>query len=317
MPAGVIGAIGTITSAINAGKGFANAAGLNDLEDERKAKAAAEMNWGYQQKGMDYGYKLNEQAAIAAQKRAEEWYNTYSSPQAMVKQYEAAGLNPALMNNAGGTGGTAQSGGTGGAGTGGTLPDSISQMAMGVQGKMQRAQIGLIEAQTFSELARGGMTRTEAERKAFDLQLDKDTRESTVKLRQNQADIAGYDAETKKDEMEMKQIDKVIKQYLEGYRIDKDGYLIHNIEESITVRRAKAQTAIDEATQKIKENDMNIDAKTKQRLTELMVSLTEGKVKLQDFEIETLELLKGITGESGLSKGLLKVLEIILVKALK
>lgn len=73
---------------------------------------------------MEKQHKLNEQSAEAAYKRNENFYLNYQSPEAMRKQLEEAGLNPALMY------------GNGVAGSSGHIAPQGSTSALGVSGGM-------------------------------------------------------------------------------------------------------------------------------------------------------------------------------------
>lgn len=69
----------------------------------RNQKKLQESQQDMTQDNMVLQQKLNEQSAENAARRDENFYTNFQSPQAMVKQYEAAGLNPALMYQNGGT----------------------------------------------------------------------------------------------------------------------------------------------------------------------------------------------------------------------
>lgn len=97
-------------------------------------------------------YQYGEMAAENALNRDEQWYLKYGSPQAMRKQLEAAGLNPALMHGAGAGSG----GGTGNSqqGTGATVtPANVAEATMtDQQMKMNTVQGALMVAQTLKTL---------------------------------------------------------------------------------------------------------------------------------------------------------------------
>lgn len=97
-------------------------AGINAAVGAAEGKANREHQLQMQQNQFDYGIKTmglqhsyNESSANAADQRTRALYNDLQSPQAMVEQLKAAGLNPALMysNMAGGAGGSVPHGAQG------------------------------------------------------------------------------------------------------------------------------------------------------------------------------------------------------------
>lgn len=159
------GAYGLIGGAINAAIGAA------------EGKANREHQLQMQQNQFDYGIKTmglqhsyNEAGANAADQRTRALYNDLQSPQAMVEQLKAAGLNPALMysNMSGGAGGSvphgAQGQGSGLPGAGGAsgnpyFPiDIASAMA---QTKLAEAEANKAEAQ--AQEIRGETPKAQAE----------------------------------------------------------------------------------------------------------------------------------------------------------
>lgn len=110
---------------INGGLGLIN----NSIAQEREDHAREE------------NYRLNEMAAENAQKRTENFYNQYQSPEALLRQYKEAGLSPSLMFSGGASGASpahiAQGNGTSG----------ISPTSYGLN-MLEGAQIAAIQAQT-------------------------------------------------------------------------------------------------------------------------------------------------------------------------
>ncbi len=113
----------TLLSGIFNTAAISQQAHLNDV--------AADKQQEYNRENMAAQYNYGEQAADNADARARSFYEDYQSPQAMMKQYEQAGLNPMLM--AGGSMPSASSNGAQGGGTGlpsvSVSPVDISSLA--------------------------------------------------------------------------------------------------------------------------------------------------------------------------------------------
>lgn len=100
----------------------------NALAEQRESEARSE------------NYKYNEWAAQNADARTRALYEDYQTPEALLRQYQAAGLSPSLMfGEGGGAGGMTQ--GAQGSGAAGISPTSYEI------DPMKGAQLGLIEAQ--------------------------------------------------------------------------------------------------------------------------------------------------------------------------
>lgn len=96
----------SIAGAIGSGLGDLLSLGINAIGRKQREKRMMEL---YKQQ-VDYAnqsnFNFNEAAADSADKRGRALYEQYQSPEAMVRQYEAAGLNAGLMYSAaGGAGG--------------------------------------------------------------------------------------------------------------------------------------------------------------------------------------------------------------------
>lgn len=100
--------------------------------------------------------EFQDQQRVAQNQYAEDIYNQYQSPLAMVEQYKAAGLNPRLAMEDGSAGSiSASSGSSGGAPSGSHVsPASVSPPYMGAQGYVQ----------SFSALAQGLKSLAEAKK---------------------------------------------------------------------------------------------------------------------------------------------------------
>lgn len=113
---------------------------------------------------MQYNYELNEQAAQNADARTRALYRDFYSPEALMKQYRAAGLSPSMM-----FGGTPGQGGMSGAHGAGTAGQAQAFMPMSM---LEAAQVANIAADTKKKEAETGNIGqdTELKRLAKDLQ---------------------------------------------------------------------------------------------------------------------------------------------------
>lgn len=97
---------GTFNGGLSSGGGTAVAAGINALYGMWQQHYAAEQaDWDRTE-----NYRYNELAAENADARTRALYNDFYSPEALMRQYKAAGLSPSMM-----FGGTPGQGGTSGA----------------------------------------------------------------------------------------------------------------------------------------------------------------------------------------------------------
>lgn len=132
--------------------------------------------WDEEKLGIQF--RQNEQAAENADERARKWYNDFQSPQAIVAQLEAAGLNPALFYSGGMGGGGATVATQGGAGGGSGLTAG-SNPSMGIGNPMMElADVNLKNAQARelnaeADTIEGKNKRGETEIRGLILGLDK------------------------------------------------------------------------------------------------------------------------------------------------
>lgn len=135
--------------------GAANAAitGINNLWSQ-----------GMTRNNMQLNYELNEQAAQNADARTRALYHDFYSPEALMKQYRAAGLSPSMM-----FGGTPGQGGMAGAHGNGTAGQAQPFMPMSM---LEAAQVANIAADTKKkqEETKNIGEDTELKRLAKDLQ---------------------------------------------------------------------------------------------------------------------------------------------------
>lgn len=135
---GIAGGVGSLLSGIFGGNG-------SSIKDQKKLM---ELQNQYEQGNMKYQSELNEQAAQANQQRLIDYFNltaNYNSASSQKERLKEAGLNPALMYGASGSGG-AGTGATGGAQASGVGLAQSQAVGMGLQLKSIAAQTKLAEA---------------------------------------------------------------------------------------------------------------------------------------------------------------------------
>lgn len=133
---------------------------FNNLMAKWREDAAREQN-----------YKYNEMAAQNADARTRALYNDLQSPQALLQQYQAAGLSPSLMFGGGGVGGQTTSGAQGEGASG------ISPTTYGIN-PLEAANLALVKAQTRklnaeADTEEGTNARGEAEIKEIKTNVEK------------------------------------------------------------------------------------------------------------------------------------------------
>lgn len=132
--------LGAATGAI--GSGIANIIG--GWFNKGKQRKAEERAMELYKEQVDYAnqsnFNFNEAAARAADKRGRALYEQYQSPEAMVRQYEAAGLNAGLMYGAagGGSGAGVLTGGKQGGASGAASANMQGAVAMAMMGSEAR-----------------------------------------------------------------------------------------------------------------------------------------------------------------------------------
>lgn len=142
---------------------------INGIMTNHYNEQNASRNQNYWEKQLALTYNANEQAANNAMKRSLDLYNQTQSPEAMVKQLKAAGLNPALMYSNGGMGGHTTNGPEGGVSGANGAPNPL-----GLQNfidPLTMAQISNIDADTKKKNAETKKTEYEIETEKWNASL--------------------------------------------------------------------------------------------------------------------------------------------------
>lgn len=208
------------------------------------------------QQDREANYYLNEQAAKQADLRTRALYNDFYSPEALLKQYKAAGLSPSLMF--GGTPGQGGMSGAQGAGPSGPQtpvygvdPLVGAQIAnIMAQTKKTEAETDVIEpmakATMENLLADAGLKKAStavAEAQKTGLELDnyikENTKEASIYTICELADKAGYEAEQAYEELKTaKVLAKVNEETLEAQIALKRGE-VEALAQSITESKSR------------------------------------------------------------------------------
>lgn len=126
------------------GMGMING-GMDMFFNQTNADMDANRQVRTQRKLYDIAQQKQDEQNAKMYAQTEKWYNMYQSPEAQMRQYNEAGLNPALMYGKGGAGGS----------TAAPVQGQMSAPSAGGQGRgegmginvLQAAQVGLIQAQ--------------------------------------------------------------------------------------------------------------------------------------------------------------------------
>lgn len=210
-------------------------------------------------------------AAEADKSRAfeEEMYNRYESPQAMIRQYQEAGLNPALMYEGAGSpsavGGNAQASSVAPTSEADILMNTIQSMLgivnMKQQVDMTKAQIGNINAQT-EGIAIDNANKEEKYEKEFALidaniqdiqsQIDKrstevdgilqDIRESKSRVELNGTEQEVKESQKVLNELNAEKLQKIMP-YVQAYERAQINLMEANTEQA----KASAQNQLEQA----------------------------------------------------------------------
>lgn len=172
---GAEGAFGAIGAGVGSTLGYVF--NQNLMEEQHQ------YNLAENQHAAGLNFTFGEQAAHNADTRARAFYEDYNSPQAMVRQLEAAGLSPALMYGGGGSGGQghASTQGMQGAGAGNQQGKTVIPNAgLITEGALATSQIAKNMAEAKKSNADANATNTykkdlfEAERLNWDIRNAKD-----------------------------------------------------------------------------------------------------------------------------------------------
>lgn len=188
-------AMGSLGAAASGGNGYEGSEKWKTIFDpigifsngaENTRKWQEEQN----RKAAEETYEYGEKAADNAQARGWETWEKYQSPEAMRKQYEAAGLNPALMYSSGG----------------GTVGGNVTAGAQGTGATRQpvnRAALDMVEQQKQSNTIQSAMAlsqidlnKAQAKKTNAEGQLIEDTNEHKIREAEYRANQAAQDALT-------------------------------------------------------------------------------------------------------------------------
>lgn len=184
------------------------------------AQKDAAQNQRYAKELMQYQYDLQQQG-INAQ-------NQYNLPSAQMERLRNAGLNPHLVYGSGSVVGNSSSAASASLGKSASINrselvrhsiDAALQTQMNVaqvdnlkaQNDNIKEQNNLIRAQVETEKQRKRDLEESANRRAFDLQLDKDTRELTVQAREYARDIAYYQRDYWEAHSDLEDVNRTIR----------------------------------------------------------------------------------------------------------
>lgn len=226
------------------------------------ALGAINNQWAEQQQGeaRAENYRYGEMAAANADKRTRALYNDFYSPEALMKQYKAAGLSPSMM-----FGGTPGQGGTAGAqGSGAAGPGAIyTPMSM-----LEGAQIANINAET---------EKTKAETKTIE-----ETREPTV---QNLlANLANTFADTNNKEAQTQ-----LTKFQTTYQEITNKWSDQNYEINLKVAAAQSELLANQATLVLWQS---LHEKTESEIAELTKDARVKNIDLQNENLTKDLLLK-------------------------
>lgn len=222
-------------------------------------------------------YQLNEKAANNADARTRALYEDYQSPEALLKQYQSAGLSPSLMFGGSGAGGGAQpASGAQGAGVSGQSP-----VFFGID-PMKGAQLGLIEAQSRKLNAEADTIEGKNERGTQEIQkLEADVSNTIAKTKNEGLKSAWYEYENALKMVDLQYESSVVTKRIESY-----SYECEHLK--YRVRSAAVQAQVDEATKNntiklVDEQVKNVIADTLlKRLNGALVNAQKELTKKQD-----------------------------------
>lgn len=284
----IAGGASLIGSAINT-FGGSQKMGLTVEEEERLLNKQSELN----KEAAEGTFKYGELAADNAQQRQWETYDKYQSPQAMVKQYKEAGLNPALMNGGGGGGGM----GSGQTGTGAQVQpaDVASVRSAMIQSKLLQQQVIMNKVAIGEKAAQIG--KTVAETKNIETQRKTgETNNSILEATKNDLiEIKGQEREKILIENSIRNLDYAVKEWETTGKDSMAGNT--KVSEGVYARKVYAEIDKLENEGKIKKNEAGVIEEYGMEMGRLTKKFKEGEITDQMYRNEISKWLK-----SGLNK---------------
>ncbi len=257
--------IGSAVSAIGgiAGSAMTNAANLKMQRESQKWQTSErEAAQAYNTSERLSSQEFQDQQRLAQNRYAEDIYNLYQSPLAMVEQYKAAGLNPRLAMENGSSGSiSASSGSSGGAPSGSHVsPNSVAPPYMTSLGYTQAWQS---VAQTLKALG-----------EAKDLGIRTEYTEEMLKEQ-----IRGMKLSNESQEFLL----SIDRKYLDKERAGKIANIMQDLEnKSISVSEARQRIDNMKIDKQYKEKLLNsFDERFKNEMDEL-----KGRIKVQDSTVK-------------------------------
>lgn len=241
--------MGAILGTILGGAVQAGLGAINNFWAQRQQEEARRQNYMY-----------GEMAAQNADTRTRALYNSFYSPEALMRQYRSAGLSPSMMfGGTPGQGGMSGAQGTGAAG----LPTPYMPMSM-----IEGAQIGLINAQA---------EKTKAETKSIE-----ETREPTV---QNLwANLANTFADTNNKEAQTQ-----LTKFQTTYQEITNKWADQNYEINLKVAAAQSELLANQATLVLWQS---LHEKTESEIAQLTKDARVKNIDLQNENLTKDLLLK-------------------------
>jgi hypothetical protein len=279
--------------------------------------AQRDIQLGMNKEMAQVNFNYGEQGAINAIKRAEENYKKYQSPEALRRQYEEAGLNPALMysGTGGGTGGGLNVEGSGDAGN--QQAGNVSQMVMAEQQqKMMNIQKALTISEIGKNLTTAGMDIAGVKRTMYDLGLDTETREIEIEKRKAEMRKTEGESWTAKAESHIKELERQLANYKSTGEIgsktdvgygshEKSNWETNEIIKGIEYILIDNQIKQSNYDTKIRGHDVNIRAmqetqeninteivkQNAKKLSNLMIEYQKQQISEKEFQTKMLEWL--------------------------
>lgn len=154
--------------------------------------------------GIQHGY--NEASADAADRRTRALYNDFSSPSAMVRQLEEAGLSPALMYGMNGASGANVPNGAQGQGVG------LGQVSGATGNIFSGSEVGLILSQARLNEAKAKEAEAGAKKLGEEAETEGKTREWKIGVLEEQINLMKEQTNTEKTKQDLNKAEQLFKE---------------------------------------------------------------------------------------------------------